>query len=24
MGSQTEELPLENAAASPHNGGRFT
>jgi len=22
MGSQTEELPLENAAASPHNGGR--
>lgn len=23
MGSQTEELPLENAARSAHNGGRF-
>jgi Domain of unknown function (DUF4124) len=24
MDSQTEELPLENTAAAPHNGGRFT
>jgi len=23
MGCQTEELPLENTARSPHNGGRF-